>query len=267
MKAVIFDLDDTLLHDNLTISEYSVSVFRKLKQQGYTIIAASGRAQLSMKPFVDDLQCVSYYVSCNGAEIWDASDDSLIHSELLKVDQARSIIAFAEEKHCYAQVYEGRNFFYSLSGPFAEKYAFTSKLIGVRVADLRTFVQKPLNKILFISEEDVIGALLPEARARFSHFASVTCSKPIYLEFNPLNATKGNALTFLCSFLNLDPVEVIAIGDSLNDLSMLKIAGCAVTVSNGWDEIRPFCHYIAASNNEDGPAHFLEQHFISEVVS
>ena len=87
LRAVAFDLDDTILRDDLTISDYTVYVLRRLHSDGYCIIAASGRARLSMKPYVDQIGCVNAYISCNGAEIWDGPSGSLIRQELLPITE------------------------------------------------------------------------------------------------------------------------------------------------------------------------------------
>ena len=264
MKAVVFDLDDTLLHDDLTISDYSVRVFRSLHEKGFAVIAASGRAQPSMKPYVDQLACVDAYISCNGAEIWDGVSHCLIHSELFPVDTALEIVRFGEKRNCYMQTYEGNCFFFNRYGIYEKKYAFSSKLTGVYVGSLSQYIRKPRNKILMMDEEPRIAEMYSEAKILFSGKASVTCSKPYYLEFNPLRASKGIALEAVAGFLNIRTDDIIAFGDSLNDLSMLKTAGFAVSVSNGWKEIRPWCDDICESNNLDGPAHYLFDHYLSE---
>lgn len=267
MKAVIFDLDDTLLHDDLTISDYSVRVFRRLCADGFFIIAASGRAQLSMKPYVDLLACVKAYISCNGAEIWDGETHRLIHQELFPAETAVEIARFAERHHCYAQVYQGDSFFFNQHDIYAERYAAAAKLKGVFVGKLSEFIREPRNKILMMADESTIASMYNEASGLFAGYASVTCSKPYYLEFNPPNATKGKALLRLAPYLGISTEDVIAFGDSLNDLSMLQAAGLAVTVSNGWKEVRPYCDFICLSNNEDGPAHYLNENYLnSEVV-
>ena len=266
MKAVVFDLDDTLLRDDLTISGFTVRVFRELHRQGVHLIAASGRSQYSMKPYVEQLDCVSAYISCNGAEIWDGSTHEMISRELILPNVALEIACFAEEYACYAQVYEGNCFFFNRYGPWSERYASATRLTGVYVGKLSGYIREPRNKILLIDREDRIAVMYAEALRRFQHRASVTCSKPIYLEFNPLNASKGIALEKVCFRLGVRPEETIAFGDSLNDLSMIQKAGTGVTVSNGWKEIRPFCDAVCLSNNEDGPARYLNDHFLNGVV-
>ena len=258
LRAVAFDLDDTILRDDLTISDYTVYVLRRLHSDGYCIIAASGRARLSMKPYVDQIGCVNAYISCNGAEIWDGPSGSLIRQELFSAETAREIACFAEVHDCYAQTYEDDRFCFNRYGEYADRYALSARLKGVYVGKLSDYIQEPRNKILLMDDEARIAVLYKEAAIRFSGRASVTCSKPFYLEFNPVRATKGIALDALAEHLGILPGQIVAFGDSLNDLSMLRTAGISVTVSNGWQEIRPYCDHICGSNNEDGPAHFLD---------
>ena len=268
MNTVAFDLDDTMLRDDLTISGFTVRVLQALHRNGFHIIAASGRSQYSMKPYVEQIGCISAYISCNGAEIWDGLSHQLIRQELFSTDLSLEIARFAEKHGCYAQVYEGGCFYFNQYGPWAERYAAATKLTGVYVGRLSDYICEPRNKILLIDREERIAAMYTEAVECFAGRASVTCSKPIYLEFNPLIANKGTALETVCDSLGIRIEETVAFGDSLNDLTMLKAAGVGVSVANGWKEIRPFCDDICLSNNEDGPAHYLNDHYLNgEVVS
>ncbi len=264
MKGIVTDLDDTLLRDDLTISDYTVSVLRRLHASGIIVIVASGRAKLSMKPYIDRLGCVSVYISCNGAEIWNGSTDALICRELFSAELTKDIIAFGEAYGCYTQIYEGDSFFFNQQGEYASRYASSSRLRGTFVPDLIGFVREPRNKVLMMADEAKIAMMLGIAKKQFAGQASVTCSKPYYLEFNPVKATKGLALSTAARHLGISEKEITAYGDSLNDLSMLQAAGTAVMVENGWDEIRPYCSRICASNNLDGPAHDMEIYFLQK---
>ena len=264
--AVMFDLDDTLLRDDLTVSPYTVSTLRRLSDSGVRIIPASGRAKLSMKPFVDLLQCADLYVSCNGAEIWDGGTHELLHAELFSVDLGREIARFGKSHHCYAQTYDGPCFYYNEESEWARRYAESSMLQGVFVGDLEEFIREPHNKILMMDTEENIASMLEEAQDLFRGRVSVTCSKPWFLEFNPVKATKGEALLRAADLLALCPSEFIAFGDSLNDLPMLKTAGKGILMENGRTELRACCDGVCPSNQLDGVAAYLHTVF-SEVLS
>ncbi len=265
-SAVAFDLDDTLLRDDLTISDFTIRVLRTLQKEGVHIILASGRSPYSMKPYVEQLGCVSACISSNGAEIWEVPSERIIRSIRLPEDLSVEIARFAEKHSCYAQVYEGSCFYFSQYGPWAERYASATRLTGIYAGRLSEFIHEPRNKILLIDDADRIASMYAEALALFRGRASVTCSKPIYLEFNPTDAVKGKALETACSFLGTDAEKAVAFGDSLNDVSMLQAAGLGVMVSNGWPEVMAYCDDICPGNNEDGPAQYLNEHFLNGEV-
>jgi len=264
LKGAVFDLDDTLLHDDLSISSYTVEVFHRLSETGFRLIAASGRAKMSMLPFVEQLGCLDLYISCNGAEIWDPKTDVRLHQVTFSTELGRRIAAFGEEHGVYAQTYEGEYFYFNYPCAYADRYAAASMLKGQCVGDLRQYIREPRMKILMMAEEEKIAAMLVEARERFRGEASVTCSKPWFLEFNPPDATKGLALRRAAEALGLKAGDFVAFGDSLNDLPMLEAAGLGVMVSNGWPELRKTCREVCRSNQEDGVARFLAERVLHE---
>ena len=266
IKAAVFDLDDTLLRNDLSISPYTVDVFQRLRDTGFLLIAASGRAKLSMKPFLDQLNCICLYIACNGAEIYDGATHSVLHSETFSMELALEIASFGAEYNCYAQTYSGDCFYFNQYGEYADRYAAASLLKGVYVGDLRSFIREPRSKILMMADDAQISRMLEEARIRFAGRLSVTCSKPYFLEFNPLNATKGIALSFAARRLGIRTDEIVAFGDSLNDLSMLQTAGHSVVVANGRKDVQVLCNEICRSNEEDGVARWLAEHISSEEV-
>ena len=260
-RAVAFDLDDTMLRDDLTISDFSLNVLRRLAEQGVAIVPASGRAQMSMQPFVDQIGDVALFICCNGAEIRDGKTSELLHTELFPAELGREIAVFGKRHHCYAQTYAGPHFYYNEESEWARRYAKASMLTGVLVGDLEAFIQEPRNKVLMMDAPEKIAEMLREAQDLFRGRASVTCSKPWFLEFNPPGATKGLALEWSAARLGISPKEFIAFGDSLNDLSMLQAAGRGVLMRNGREDLRSLCDDICGTNQEDGVAAYLADCF------
>ena len=266
MKAAAFDLDDTLLRDDLSISAFTADVFRRLSGTGFFLIAASGRSRMSIRPFVEQLGCICLYIACNGAEIYDGPTGKLLHAESFSVGLGKEIAAFGAEYGAYTQTYGDGRFYFNQYSDYARRYAAASMLKGVYVGDLREYIREPRSKILMMAEEDQISRMLAEARRRFAGRASVTCSKPYFLEFNPLHATKGIALEFAARHLGIRTGEIVAFGDSLNDLPMLQAAGRSVVVSNGRPDVQALSDEICLSNQEDGVARYLSDHFLSGEV-
>lgn len=263
IQAIAFDLDDTLLRDDLTISVHTVDVLRRAAEAGIRIIPASGRAAESMKGFVEQIGCAACYIACNGAEVW-SDDHRLLNRYRIPHDVLMDIARYGKQRQVYAQHYDGPYFYYSEEGHWAESYARSSMLKGVYVGDLEAWLaDKESSKILMMSKPETIADMLEEARARFEGQVSVTCSKPYFLEFNPLMATKGNALRWCGEHLGFEPAQAAAFGDSLNDLSMLQAAGMGVAMANARPDVKALIGLHCPSNMEDGVACFIEEHILN----
>ena len=262
IQAVAFDLDDTLLRDDRSISAYTVDVLRRVAALGIHVIPASGRVRESMRPYVDQLACASCYISGNGAEIY-APDHTLLVSRQLSVELAREAAQFAAEHDCYAQSYEDGDFIYSRSGQWADAYARSARLRGVKVDDLVSAIRFPTPKVLLIDSPQRIAELLPKAQERFAGRMTVTCSKPIYMEIVPPEASKGNALAWVSQRLGFQLENTMAFGDSLNDLSMLTAAGHGVAMGNARSDVKSLLSHTCPNNEEDGVARYLEQHILT----
>ena len=258
VDAIAFDLDDTLLRDDRSISPYTLSVLRQAAEKGIRVIPASGRTRDSMRGFVDQIGCATCFISCNGAEVW-SPEKVLLMQELLDVPLALEVARFAEDHGCYAQTYAEDCFFYNREGAWARAYAESSELRGVYVGPLTDYIAQPTPKILMMDTPERIAALLREAQSAFAGRLSLTCSKPYFLEANPLRATKGNALCWCAARFGFSMAHAVAFGDSLNDLSMLTAAGRGVAVANARPDVLAQVRATCGSNQEDGVARYIEQ--------
>ena len=90
-----------------------------------------------------------------------------------------------------------------------------------------------------------------------------TSSKPGYVEMMHPAVNKGQALAFLADKLKINQNEVMAVGDSLNDIDMLKFAGFGVAMGNAAPEVKAAAQAVTRSNNEDGVAEAIEKYALN----
>ncbi len=263
IRAIAFDLDDTLLRPDGSISAYTAEILQRAAQKGIVILPASGRTRDSMYPTVQKIGCASAFLSCNGSEVW-SPDRTLLMQELLPVDLAHEVARFAADRGVYCQTYSPDRFFYTVENEWATFYPKLSSLKGECVGDLTAFIRKPVTKLLMMDEPARVAELLEEARGIFAGRASLTCSKPYFLECNPLHATKGNALRWCAKHFRFAMEELLAFGDSLNDLSMLEAAGIGVAMANAREDVKALGFAVCRSNDEDGVARYIEEHILNQ---
>ena len=91
---------------------------------------------------------------------------------------------------------------------------------------------------------------------RFPQYA-ISSSLPINIEINAPDATKGQALSFLTSYLKLKREDTIAFGDGTNDISMIRQAGLGVAMGNSAPEVLDAADEITDTNDQDGIAKVL----------
>lgn len=266
IRAIAFDLDDTLLRSDQTISDNTVRILHEAARRGIVILPASGRTRDSMLPSVKRIGCASAFIACNGADVWgipdhtpwNGSDCPLLMQELLPVPLAHEVAQFAADRGIYCQTYTPDRFFYTIDNEYAVSYAQSSSLEGEYVGDLTAFIRQPVTKLLMMDDPARIASLLEEARTLFAGRASLTCSKPYFLECNPLRATKGNALRWCAERFGFRMEELLAFGDSLNDVSMLEAAGTGVAMGNAREDVKAMGFPVCGTNDEDGVARYIE---------
>ena len=76
--------------------------------------------------------------------------------------------------------------------------------------------------------------------------------------------TKGNAVQMLAKKLNIKKEEIMCIGDSGNDLSMLNEAGLAVVMGNAEDDIKKYADFITDSNENSGVAMVINKFILNK---
>jgi Cof subfamily protein (haloacid dehalogenase superfamily) len=140
-----------------------------------------------------------------------------------------------------------------------------------RIVNLQPLVSEDLlagesepSKIMLISGLDIANTALPHIEGsiqslRFVTFPTITYSKRNYLEILPGGVNKAKAVAALSEFLSVDPSEVAAIGDGLNDLEMLSEAGFAIAMGNASDKVKAAADLVVRSNDEAGVAQAVEE--------
>ena len=260
IRAVAFDMDDTLLRNDRTVSDYTVRVLRECAALGVRIIPSSGRARKSMEAYVDQIGCATCYIAYNGGELW-YPDHTPVFREELDCETIRELYQLAEETGTYCHVYDGNTFLYNHYEPYADAYGKATALQGVLYGSMAAY-DKPSAKMLMLAEPEKVMRLIPFVQERMNGKVNASCSKPTYLEITPPRAKKGTALKRAGELFGFTMDETVAFGDSLNDMNMLETAGLAVAVNNARPEVKALVPTVCLSNEEDGVAHFLQEHIL-----
>ena len=90
-------------------------------------------------------------------------------------------------------------------------------------------------------------------------------SEETYLEILPEGSSKGTALAEMTRALGIPLEAVIAVGDNLNDLEMIRLAGLGVAMGNAPEELRAQAGYVTVTNDEEGLAEVIHRFILEEA--
>jgi len=280
IKLIITDVDGTLQNSKHKVSDYTVKIINEVldKYQDVSFILATGKTSYSTKLIRKNLhienkpRCPA--VHTNGCIIYDDKGE-VIHEIFLNPQ------AIIENLQYYEKVFKPANkpysyFLYCGEISYTTDELYNETLSGydedvVMIDEQELFTKLKsgeikCNKICLFSEEEIINEYKQNIKDFMKKYDSIdfTMAIPICIEVVPTNCNKGEALKFIMKSLNLKPNQVVAFGDSLNDIPMFQVAGWKYAMGNAIDELKSIATGITKSNDEDGEAYVLEQIFLKK---
>ncbi|MHB1420118.1 MAG: Cof-type HAD-IIB family hydrolase [Bacillota bacterium] len=263
IKLIAMDLDGTLLSSDLAISPRTKQVIKKVREKGIHVTIATGRMFTSALVYAEELDLDVPLITYQGALVKTSRSGQVLYRRNMPLDLARKVIQEAGERGFHVNVYIEDQLYVKSITERAMEYARLARVPIHPVGNLAEFVKSDPIKVLVVGEEDELDAWAKVCRAHFQDSLYITKSQYNYLEFLHPEATKGIGLRNVAQFLGIPPGEVMAIGDSYNDLEMFQYAGIAVAMGNSREEIRAAATYVTAGNDADGVAEILERLIIA----
>lgn len=267
-KLVAIDMDGTLLNSHNEISERTKNAIENARKQGIHIVIATGRILKSALYYSEVLGLRNPLIACNGAIIVDESQNT-IYEKHIESQNVIEIINLAKSEDIYFHFYD-RSKFYS-NKRVEEVLKFYNE--GSKTMDIELNIFKDTKEIMNMKDLNVYKFIfidnnkgkLNNFRQKLSKIENLNISSSWInnVEAMGQNVSKGQALRELCKILKVKPEEVVAIGDSENDLSMLHFSGLGVAMGNGDRIVKEKSDYITDSNNDDGVAKVIEKFILN----
>ena len=265
-RVLALDLDGTLTTEKKEVTTRTKEAIRRAIEAGVAVVLATGRPLIGVMPVARELglDTLGGYILCyNGALILECRSNAPVFQRHLPADAVLNICDWAENKPVYPLAYDA----YGVITPYPDnryvhKEAYNNGLSIRLVEDLPGFINYPIEKMMLVGEPVDAQAAVPELKARFGGKLNIFGSEPPFIEVLPPEVDKAFALDVLLKHLGATREELIACGDGMNDVSMLRIAGMAVAMGNAAAAVKAFASFVTRSNEEDGVAHAIER-FIS----
>lgn len=259
IKLVAVDLDDTLLSKELELTSRVKEAVSAVQAAGVRFTVSTGRMYKSALTFARELDVDIPLITYQGALVKSSlSGETLLYRPLPLV-YAREIISRVQKLGYHLNGYLDDRLLIERHTPESRRYAAISGVEAEAVGSLLEFFDRDPVKILAISEEPLLDRLSAELTPVYRGKVHIVKSKPHFLEFSHPLATKGEALAFLAGLYGINREEIMAVGDSYNDLEMLEYAGLGVVVANARDDVKKAADYVTSASYGDGVVEALEK--------
>ncbi len=258
IDLIALDLDDTLLDSALGVSEGNRAAIAEARAAGIRVVLASGRSIHSMREYARSLGLDGpgdYLVCSNGAEIVESATGAIVEERRLTAALCAEAALAIEERGFPWQVYEHGVILVSRLSAWTYE---DSRLTGqptILVEDRDELFARGLTKFVIPGEPERIEVLRGELTRLFEGRATVVTSKPYFLEILAPGVDKGSALASLAAMLGIPMGRVMAVGDAMNDLAMLRGAGWGCAPANALEAVKEAARLVSGlSHDEDAVA-------------
>ena len=264
-KLAVFDLDGTLLNDQHEISEKNKKALARLKEEGCEVVLATGRSDLLIKEYIQELHLQIPVISCNGALIRNPMTKEIYKKEPMPADLVEKIIKICHEKKLIYMAYSS-DFIYTIPNERLAYFEMRNQQLDAqcqipfKVSQAVTEIAADeIYKVLIIENDQAQFQAIQRDFLSLEGLEVVQSSKGL-LDLMAQGVSKKAGLAFLAGHFKITMDQIVAFGDNYNDMEMLKAAGKVITTANAVAEIKAIADYISLSNNESGVGHAIEQY-------
>jgi len=246
---IVTDLDGTLLREDKTISERTISVLRQCRARDIKVTYATGRGNSSIALAPSEL--FDGFVRMNGATAHIG--DTLIYSRLIPMEKVRGLLAAADNAGIKAAVEHGGIHYANFD--VTEKWAWIPHYEDADFNTLDFEVEKLFAVVEMPYVTELVEKHLPEDL--YLYVSRDGLAMVMHKE-----AMKSKAVYALATHWGIKQDEIVAFGDDTNDIDLLKYCGIGVAMGNALDEVKAVADHICDTNDNDGLAKWIEDNVI-----
>lgn len=284
-RLAAIDLDGTMLNQYGLVAQRTKEAIKNAQESGIEVVIASGRPTDSVKTIAQEINSNKYFISGNGAIIYDITNDEIIYENTLKKQKVLDIIKICEENSIYYNIYTEKEiiakslqcnvlYYYKENLNKDEKnktqiniveniYNYISnrdeKVVKITICDNHQVIfNSIMRKLKEISEIEVLE-VSHMSRKIIKQGTEDVPIEYFYTEISAKNVDKWNAIEFLKEKMQIEKNEIIAIGDNMNDKTMIENAGLGVAMGESTPVIKEIADVVTDTNCNDGVAKVLEK--------
>lgn len=248
MKAIITDLDRTLLRTDKTISEYTHTILKKCHERGILLMAATARPERTILTYQKQIGFEAI-TTLNGARI--ILPHGTIENGILASSAERTIKKVIEIPGIVLSLETGNGLFSNTDLPEWNVTAFD----GFPALPTESIIYKIL---LSAKESDI----QKEVSMALTSDTYMTVAEGKLIQIMSTEATKWNGIKAMLEAVGVNQDEAVYFGDDNDDIEPIMKCGVGVAVSNGIDKVLDAADFITETNDMDGVARYIEKNLL-----
>lgn len=267
-KLIVSDFDDTFIKDDHTYSKDLVDTVHRYIDKGGKFMIATGRMIESIRPACIDIGLKGEVIGFQGAVIADIESGTELLSHPIEWEKALEIAKWVEKKGYYYHIYNNDNFIVKRVTFQTRIYLKYAKTNPIRLRyPLSKYIEEnkfsPI-KMMILARPNMVDKIIDEMTREFGETMLFNTSKKWIVEMINKKTDKGKAVSWVADRHKIKREEIICIGDSANDVAMIKYAGLGVVVENGSDYAKKYADIIAPSNENEGVSYIIKKYGLEE---
>ncbi|MFC7680132.1 HAD family hydrolase [Paenibacillus sp. GCM10028914] len=266
LKNILFvsDLDGTLLTTSQKISAENVEAIRRFEEQGGLFTLATGRTEQAVAKFVEELNITTPMILYNGAKIYCPVTQKVIYEKTMNIPVSFWQYIFSKLSEDLALlIYRDGQVYSPHRSALLESHEQKDGVVSLDfpLDTLEQFV----TKLLLIANDPAELLAIEETIHATGLEAELVYSEYNYLEILPIHTSKGNTLRILLQLLPHKDLRTIAVGDQLNDLTIIQQADDGYAVENAHPTLKIHANNVTVHHEEHAIADIIEKLMKLEV--
>jgi Cof subfamily protein (haloacid dehalogenase superfamily) len=234
-----------------------------MRARGVQGCIVTGRMFRAALPFARSLGFDAPIICYQGAAVVDPDSDAVLLDTPLPNAAALEVAAYAKSRNLHVQLYKNDRYYCEQRNKYSDYYARLSDLEPVIVPSLaEEFRFSDATKACIIAEPAVVDREIGGVRRAMNGRAYVTRSISWFIEVMDPRVDKGKAFELVAKTLEVPLAQTMAIGDSWNDIPLVRAAAIGVAMGSSPPELRAVSDAVVADVANDGVAEALERYVL-----
>lgn len=266
-RLIALDLDGTVLTSSNTLAPEVKSAIEAAISSGIEVVVASGRPYISMPREVLEIKGIRYVIASNGAAIYDGNKNRVRSVTLRETDVERLLEltagydliweAFCEGETCTDSRYYADPVKYGCGEAYID-YVRNSRGTSDNMRQYIRDRKSALDSVEIVCNNKSLRQEVRSMLEKELDSVYITSSSADFVEFMDIEATKSNAVRFICEREGIDIKNTAACGNADNDVDMIAQAGLGAAVKNATDACLDAADMILSSNDNHGVKELVE---------